>query len=657
MKKTILLILAAVLLTITATAQEPSEIFGLEKITTQLQVSSAINITPTGQRARLSEFTADIYFLPKRDKHTTIKEFTTQPESSMIGDKLRFKWQNNKAGKLDYSYKTTVTTTYNSPEIHSRIKYPLTSLPKDTKKYTLSTQVIESNNAAIKKKAAELTKNSDDMYEAVTRIAQWVKENIKYDLSTLTAQASQKAGWVLAHRIGVCDEITSLFIAMLRSLGIPAKFISGIAYANSPNISEKWGAHGWAEVYYPGIGWVPYDVTFGEFGWLDAGHIKMMESTGPQEPSTKFEWKGKEIDVEVKDLEINATLISTGKKRQPDIAMSIEAEKKETGPGSYNLLKATIKNLRDYYITAEIGLAKVNELELNKEKQIVILKPKETRTITWVVKVKEDLNKNYIYTIPAIIYTIRNETSATNFTVQKNRQVYTKGEIEKLAEILKESDKSRSIGLDIACSVQPEIIRIGQTTEMRCILKNNRNTTIAGKYCFEGKDCADVMLKPQEKKEATYEHQFSKSGDQTITFTIKSDDITTRSVLHTTVLDEPRIRITQFKTTTTEKYGQDYTITFRIEKQSISTPKEVKLTVTTGGSKADFELSKLDNLQDIEIKSNTATFLRKKEKIKVKLTFKDDLGKEYSQETEFPVTLKKTTFWDRIRMFFRRIFG
>ena len=60
----------------------------------------------------------------------------------------------------------------------------------------------------------------DDLFIVVYKLAEWVKTNVNYDLSTLTASVSQKASWVLDNKEGVCDEITNLFIALSRALGI-----------------------------------------------------------------------------------------------------------------------------------------------------------------------------------------------------------------------------------------------------------------------------------------------------------------------------------------------------------------------------------------------------------------------------------------------------
>ena len=126
----------------------------------------------------------------------------------------------------------------------------------------------------------------------VFKIGEWTKKNIKYDLSTLTESVSQKASWVLKNKEGVCDELTNLFISMLRSVGIPARFVTGMVYTN---MESSWGNHGWAEVYFPGKGRVPWDVTFGQFGWVDPSHVKLDDDVDSGESSVNYKWRSRNI--------------------------------------------------------------------------------------------------------------------------------------------------------------------------------------------------------------------------------------------------------------------------------------------------------------------------------------------------------------------------
>lgn len=59
---------------------------------------------------------------------------------------------------------------------------------------------------------------------------------------------------------GDCGQVSLLYISLMRSLGVPARWESGwMLHPGQKNL------HDWAEVYFEGIGWVPVDVSFGRF--------------------------------------------------------------------------------------------------------------------------------------------------------------------------------------------------------------------------------------------------------------------------------------------------------------------------------------------------------------------------------------------------------
>jgi transglutaminase-like putative cysteine protease len=70
---------------------------------------------------------------------------------------------------------------------------------------------------------------------------------------------------VFASRRGVCQDFARLEIACLRSLGIPARYVSGyMETVPPPGTRRLLGAdasHAWLAVYCPEIGWIPVDPT------------------------------------------------------------------------------------------------------------------------------------------------------------------------------------------------------------------------------------------------------------------------------------------------------------------------------------------------------------------------------------------------------------
>ncbi len=66
--------------------------------------------------------------------------------------------------------------------------------------------------------------------------------------------------YVIEQEHGDCGQVALLYISLMRTLGIPARWESG--WMIHPG---EVGLHDWAEVYFEGVGWVPVDVSFGRF--------------------------------------------------------------------------------------------------------------------------------------------------------------------------------------------------------------------------------------------------------------------------------------------------------------------------------------------------------------------------------------------------------
>jgi transglutaminase-like putative cysteine protease len=74
--------------------------------------------------------------------------------------------------------------------------------------------------------------------------------------------AATTAAEAFALKRGVCQDITHIFIAAARSLGIPARYVSGY-FHRIDGVVEQDAGHAWAEAYIPDLGWVGFDATNG----------------------------------------------------------------------------------------------------------------------------------------------------------------------------------------------------------------------------------------------------------------------------------------------------------------------------------------------------------------------------------------------------------
>lgn len=81
--------------------------------------------------------------------------------------------------------------------------------------------------------------------------------------------------YVLDEGHGDCGQVSLLYISLMRTLGIPARWESGwMLHPGEKNL------HDWAEVYFEGVGWVPVDVSFGRYINSGDKDIEKFYSTG-----------------------------------------------------------------------------------------------------------------------------------------------------------------------------------------------------------------------------------------------------------------------------------------------------------------------------------------------------------------------------------------
>jgi transglutaminase-like putative cysteine protease len=66
-------------------------------------------------------------------------------------------------------------------------------------------------------------------------------------------------------RRGVCQDFSHLEIACMRSLGLPARYVSGylrtIPPKGRPRLIGADASHAWCAAWCPGVGWVDFDPT------------------------------------------------------------------------------------------------------------------------------------------------------------------------------------------------------------------------------------------------------------------------------------------------------------------------------------------------------------------------------------------------------------
>ncbi|MBN2327595.1 MAG: transglutaminase domain-containing protein [Candidatus Omnitrophica bacterium] len=147
---------------------------------------------------------------------------------------------------------------------------PYENSDPDLQAYLAEGPLVQSNNPQIREKAKEIADEakSQNPWQASKAIADWLYQNIEKEMRVTIPSAVE----VLNSMKGDCNEHSTLFAALARALGIPAKICAGIVYQE-----DGFYYHAWNEVSIDGK-WLPIDATLDRIK-MDAAHVKLAEGS------------------------------------------------------------------------------------------------------------------------------------------------------------------------------------------------------------------------------------------------------------------------------------------------------------------------------------------------------------------------------------------
>jgi len=160
-----------------------------------------------------------------------------------------------------------------------------------------NTVYIDPDNPSIKSTAQAILNqaNSANSFNIAKELFIWLKQNIACQAHAVNTIV-QPANTTYQLGTGDCDDLSFLYISLCRSIGIPARSISGFVVKGNSEILDT-EAHGWAEVFVgkniSSDGWIPvecassssdmdFQIVF-DFGVEGADNLRLFKDKGSNE--------------------------------------------------------------------------------------------------------------------------------------------------------------------------------------------------------------------------------------------------------------------------------------------------------------------------------------------------------------------------------------
>ncbi len=545
-----------VLLSVFSFAQEDFE--GYASVNMKLKIDSNIDLVATGPNPETDFLTGELFLYPRDSKYQIISNvnYNVNPDAEIrkTDDKVIYKWINPDTS-IYLNYEANVQRNNQIIQIPKKINFPLENLDPNYNQFIEPSEYIVINED-IRNKANEIIAGEDDYYKAVFKLSDWVRTNIQYNLTTLTAEVVQKSSWVLENREGVCDEITNLFISMARSVGIPARFISGVAYTS---LSEDWGNHGWAEVYFPDYGWIPVDVTYGQYGYVDASHINLGESKDSSNPSLVISASSRDMDFNAKSLEIDTQLISKGEKLPNLVRVEMDSLYNQVGPGSYVPVKINLKNLQSFYVPIHLRVTKAPGLQDSNIKMI-LLRPNEEKTVFFTAIMPEDTERDYLYTTVFEVIGSFGGVYSEKIAYGDLYETINKEDVEEdIYSYLEKEESSYSQKIDLTCIPKKPYYFDYEKANIVCEVKNTGNTVLKNMDVCLDDDCRNFDLYISESRQVEFNDL---DPNKELRISAKSNNVDVEKYIEINSLNDPNLKIINVDYPDKFSYKEDINLKF-----------------------------------------------------------------------------------------------
>ncbi len=164
---------------------------------------------------------------------------------------------------------TSVVPTDDETVLRASSKLPATYPGIITARYLQLAPFGVQESDKLRQLARQITAGMTNTLDMAAAIRSYIARTCKYNLQAPAAPADSDRveNFLTVSKQGYCDSFAASMTMLCRYAGIPSRvasgYITGQADGQDAFIVRQKDKHAWSEVYFPGVGWAPFDATDG----------------------------------------------------------------------------------------------------------------------------------------------------------------------------------------------------------------------------------------------------------------------------------------------------------------------------------------------------------------------------------------------------------
>ena len=247
-----------------------------------MAVFNIVHITKYQYNWPIKESINEIRLFPHNFENQDVLQFqlsiTKNPEVAISMD-----YHGNRVGNFNImeahsemivETKLLVRTTHSQkiPEIDNvKVSDLVTKLENDIYLLRLSYPETIKKQIEIIKILEEIDYSDKSIIEIAQQCNEYVFTNFTYTKGITNIETTVDE--ILEHRKGVCQDFALVLLQLLRTAGIPSRYVSGYICPNESGLRGEGATHAWVEIYSPIQGWLGIDPTNNI--WTMDNHVKL----------------------------------------------------------------------------------------------------------------------------------------------------------------------------------------------------------------------------------------------------------------------------------------------------------------------------------------------------------------------------------------------
>jgi transglutaminase-like putative cysteine protease len=126
-------------------------------------------------------------------------------------------------------------------------------------------QLPDSTSQRLEDRTDEVTADAETPYQKAVAVERYLEGEKSYSLQVQRPDGDVADAFLFDMDAGYCVYYATTMVTMLRSEGVPSRFVVG--YTSGESVGDEqfvvrgYNSHAWVQVYFPEVGWVNFDPT------------------------------------------------------------------------------------------------------------------------------------------------------------------------------------------------------------------------------------------------------------------------------------------------------------------------------------------------------------------------------------------------------------